>query len=64
MLRRGTRWQCAWLAVALLGMASAAQAGNPTRIQLVATIPGFVSLSVTDASGEIAGEASTGSPVV
>ncbi|MGE4652147.1 MAG: hypothetical protein AAEJ53_14770, partial [Myxococcota bacterium] len=55
MLRRGARWQCACLAAALVGMAAAAQAGNPTRIQLVATIPAF-SMSVTDVSGEIAGE--------
>jgi len=44
------------LAIALsITIAASAHAGNPTRIQLVATIPN-VALSITDASGEISGQ--------
>lgn len=44
------------LAIALsVAVVAHAQAGNPTRIQLVATIPN-VALSITDPSGEIPGQ--------
>ena len=55
MVTRATRQALAGLGAISLLWASAAQAGNSTRIQIVAKIPP-ISLSVTDASGDIAGE--------
>ena len=51
----GRRRRFSWLAIALIAVGTQAKAGEPTRIQLVTKIPA-ISLSITDASGEIAGE--------
>ena len=55
MAMNGRRLRFSWLAIALIAVGAQAKAGDATRIQLVAKIPA-ISLSITDASGEIAGE--------
>ena len=55
MAMNGRRRRFSWLAIALIAVGTQAKAGEPTRIQLVTKIPA-ISLSITDASGEIAGE--------